>query len=207
MAKETDKIRLPELPIFKKYSLAVRQEYVTPQEVLDALERTTARVERLVEKAEEDRRRREEQERGEAERIALEEQEKRWSEEGVVPDEPDKTEIEEDIPGTMELEKADEVAPVEGGEPAGEELQDERPFWEVDDDELPLPKLIEEPPAAEGEPEGRPKGKAKPKSKPKAKKAKSRPRPQVVQVSHRGKPITKKTSKKTTKSGAKRKAK
>ena len=70
MAKETNKIRLPELPIFKKYSLAVRQEYVTPQEVLAALERTTARVERLIEKAEEERRRQEEQEKGEAERIS-----------------------------------------------------------------------------------------------------------------------------------------
>lgn len=195
MAKETGKIRLPELPIFKKYSLAVRQEYVTPQEVLAALERTTARVERLIEKAEEERRRQEEQEKGEAERIALEEQERSWSEAGVVPDEPEESEVEEDIPGTMELDKADEVAPVDGGR-ASEEPVEERPFWEIDDDELPQPKA-----------KPVPQPKDKPKPKPKPKKAKSRPRPQVVQVSRRGKPITKKASKKTTRTGAKRKAK
>lgn len=56
MAKKTnDRVRLPELPIFKKYSLALRQEFASPKELLTALDRTTKKVETFLDKAENQR--------------------------------------------------------------------------------------------------------------------------------------------------------
>lgn len=52
--KNSDRIRLPELPIFKKYSLAVRQEFASPKELLAALDRTARKVETFLDKAETD---------------------------------------------------------------------------------------------------------------------------------------------------------
>lgn len=45
MAVSSRKIRLPELPIFRKYSLALRQEFARPEELLLALEETRRQVE------------------------------------------------------------------------------------------------------------------------------------------------------------------
>lgn len=59
MEKDPRQIRLPELPVFKKYSLALRQEFAGADEVLSMLERTKTRVGALVERAEEQRRRQE----------------------------------------------------------------------------------------------------------------------------------------------------
>lgn len=50
--KANDRIRLPELPIFKKYSLALRQEFASPKELLNALDRTARKVETFLDKAE-----------------------------------------------------------------------------------------------------------------------------------------------------------
>lgn len=50
--KANDRIRLPELPIFKKYSLALRQEFASPKELLSALDRTARKVETFLDKAE-----------------------------------------------------------------------------------------------------------------------------------------------------------
>lgn len=52
MAKDDTRVRLPELPIFKKYSLALRQEFATPKELLGVLDRTASKVQGLIEKAE-----------------------------------------------------------------------------------------------------------------------------------------------------------
>lgn len=51
MAPDSDQIRLPELPIFKKYSLAVRQEFASPKELMSILASSMARVEKAVARA------------------------------------------------------------------------------------------------------------------------------------------------------------
>ena len=51
-----EQIRLPELPVFKRFSLALRQEYATASEILSMLDRTTSRIETLLKKAEEESR-------------------------------------------------------------------------------------------------------------------------------------------------------
>lgn len=56
-----ESIRLPELPVFKKYSLALRQEFAEAKEIIGLLERTLDRVASIVEAAEAD----EEREEGE----------------------------------------------------------------------------------------------------------------------------------------------
>lgn len=204
MAKETEKIRLPELPIFKKYSLAVRQEFATPHEILATLERTTARIQKLLEKAENERRRREQAERSEADRLALAEQEARWTNEAQEDDEtigeaPIDRETEKLVFEEEYLSKDQEQV---------EDDYDARPFWEVDDEELdesaggaatPVPN------AATPDPKRAEKRLPPPAQKSKPRK-KARPRPQVVPVSGRGKPMLKGAKRKTAKTTAKKKA-
>jgi len=52
MANEPEQIRLPELPVFKRYSLALRQEYASAEEISAVLQRTSAKLEELLENAE-----------------------------------------------------------------------------------------------------------------------------------------------------------
>lgn len=59
MAKDPEKIRLPELPVFKKYSLALRQEFASVDEILAVLDRTSMKIRDTVERADEERRRQE----------------------------------------------------------------------------------------------------------------------------------------------------
>jgi hypothetical protein len=66
MDKETGQVRIPELPVFKKYSLAVRQEFAGADEILAILERTTDRIHVLVAREEEARKRKAEAEPEEA---------------------------------------------------------------------------------------------------------------------------------------------
>lgn len=172
MAKDGDQVRLPELPIFKKYSLALRQEFASPKEILNVLDRTASKVQRVLERAEE-----------------------------TAPAEPE--------PGTFAAES--EPSPVPELEPddavfrlldeSKSEAQpdvDDRPIWEPEPSSPPPPK--------------RPKGKAprrrakisprkrapkrtrvtrtKPsgRTSPRAIK-KAKPRPEIVRVSSRGRPI------------------
>lgn len=51
MASDDDRIRLPELVIFKKFSLALRQEFASSKDLLIALERSMTKVQKLAEKA------------------------------------------------------------------------------------------------------------------------------------------------------------
>lgn len=57
MAKESEKVRLPELPVFKRFSLALRQEYASADEILSVINRTVTRINALLDQAEEARRR------------------------------------------------------------------------------------------------------------------------------------------------------
>lgn len=52
MGNQTPKIRLPELPIFKKYSLALRQEFASSRELLLALERTASKIQKVLDREE-----------------------------------------------------------------------------------------------------------------------------------------------------------
>src|ERR671918_472375 len=47
---DSDKIRLPELPVFKRFSLALRQEYATADEILAVIDRTVSRIKDLLER-------------------------------------------------------------------------------------------------------------------------------------------------------------
>ncbi|MBW3589565.1 MAG: hypothetical protein KY429_09120 [Actinobacteria bacterium] len=216
MAKESEKIRLPELPIFKKYSLAVRQEFATPNEILATLERTTARIQKLLEKAEDERRRKEQAERSEADRIALAEQEARWTDEAQEADEAKDAHETPDDPTPVEREAEKLVFEEQYLSKDQEQDEDEyeaRPFWEVDDEELeestaaPVPNSATRAPKKSEKPVPPPAKKPKPRNK-------ARPRPQVVPVSGRGKPLKgakkpsakKASARKTAKTKAKKKA-
>lgn len=211
MAKETEKIRLPELPIFKKYSLAVRQEFATPHEILATLERTTARIQKLVEKAEDERRRKQQAEQSEADRLALAEQERRWTDEAQ---EDGEAKVTDDTPVDLhpvdrETEKlVFEEQYLSKDQEQIEDDYDARPFWEVDDEELeeaagtaaaPVPNAATPAPKRAEKPLPPPVQKPKPRKK-------ARPRPQVVPVSGRGKPMLKGKKKSAAKSGTARKA-
>lgn len=216
MAKESEKIRLPELPIFKKYSLAVRQEFATPHEILATLERTTARIQKLLEKAEDERRRKQQAERSEADRLALAEQERRWTDEAQEDDEakdveeaPDEAALVDATPVDRETEKlVFEEQYLSKDQEQVEDDYDARPFWEVDDEELEESAgtaAIPVPNAATPAPKRAEKRLPPPVQKPKPRK-KARPRPQVVPVSGRGKPMLKGAKRKTAKTTAKKKA-
>ena len=219
MAKETEKIRLPELPIFKKYSLAVRQEFATPHEILATLERTTARIQKLLEKAEDESRRKQQAERSQADRLALAEQEARWTDEAQKDDEAkdaQKTPVDA-APVDRETEKlVFEEQYLSKEQEQVEDDYDARPFWEVDDDELEEAAGAAAAPVAHSAtpaPKNGDKPLPPPSKKPKPRK-KARPRPQVVPVSGRGKPLKgakkppakKASAKKTAKTKAKKKA-
>lgn len=60
MAEHNDSIRLPELPVFKRYSLALRQEYASAEEILGILQRSSAKVEDILSKQADKQRREEE---------------------------------------------------------------------------------------------------------------------------------------------------
>lgn len=217
MAKESEKIRLPELPIFKKYSLAVRQEFATPHEILATLERTTARIQKLLEKAEDERRRKLQAEQSEADRLALAEQERRWTDEASEGDEPKEADETLDDAAPVDLETEKLVFEEQYLSKDQEQVEDEydaRPFWEVDDEELEESAVTSVPNAATPAPNKGEKRHPPPVQKPKPRK-KARPRPQVVPVSGRGKPMLKgakksaakkATARKTAKTKAKKKA-
>lgn len=48
MAESEDSVRLPELPVFKRYSLALRQEFAGGEEVLAMLDRTALKVQQIL---------------------------------------------------------------------------------------------------------------------------------------------------------------
>lgn len=48
MAGEDDRVRLPELPVFKRYSLALRQEFAGGEEILAMLDRTALKVQQIL---------------------------------------------------------------------------------------------------------------------------------------------------------------
>ena len=210
MAKETEKIRLPELPIFKKYSLAVRQEFATPHEILATLERTTARIQKLLEKAEDERRRKQQAERSEADRLALADQERRWTDEAQEDDEAKDahdTPPDDAAPVDRETEKlVFEEQYLSKDQEEVEDDYDARPFWEVDDEELEesAGAATPVPTAPTPAPKRAEKRLPPPVQKPKPRK-KVRPRPQVVPVSGRGKPMLKGAKKSAAKTGAARK--
>jgi hypothetical protein len=54
---DSDKIRLPELPVFKRFSLALRQEYATADEILSVIDRTVSRIKDVLDREAEIRRR------------------------------------------------------------------------------------------------------------------------------------------------------
>jgi len=215
MAKESEKIRLPELPIFKKYSLAVRQEFATPHEILATLERTTARIQKLLEKAEDERRRKQQAERSEADRLALAEQERRWTDEAQEDDQendvgetPDDAALVDAAPVDRETEKlVFEEQYLSKDQEQLEDDYDARPFWEVDDEELeesagaaaaPVPNSATPAPKKGEKPPPPPAKKSKPRKK-------ARPKPQVVPVSGRGKPMLKGAKKSAAKTAGARK--
>lgn len=104
MKTDPQQVRLPELPIFKKYSLALRDEYARASDVLALLERTSARIQQMVDKAEEALRRQEEAELAAAAAVAEEIQ------------------VEEPVLEAV-AEPEDEAEPEE---------EDATPFWEMD---------------------------------------------------------------------------
>jgi hypothetical protein len=59
---DSDKIRLPELPVFKRFSLALRQEYATADEILSVIDRTVSRIKDVLDREAEIRRRAESEE-------------------------------------------------------------------------------------------------------------------------------------------------
>src|SRR5688572_3241126 len=94
MPKDSSKVRLPELPVFKKYSLALRQEFASVEEVLSVLERTTTKIRDSVERADEERRR---------------------QEQAAAPDEPELRD-EDEGEGTFEAEEPSQEAEEDGSE-------------------------------------------------------------------------------------------
>lgn len=164
MAKDDDKVSLPELPVFKKYSLALRQEFASPKEVLSVLERTASKVHAMLERAEAKRRRELESQQLEPEPELLPEPSsaEEMTDEGAelssdaAPDEPFDLE--------NYVSRASEVAEIELDEP---------PIWEPET----------EPAVSSPPPTGRPKRKKK------AAARKRRPRPEIIPVSSRGTPL------------------
>lgn len=122
MAKQRDQIRLPELPVFKKFSLALRQEYANADEILNVLDRTATRVQRLVEKAEDARRRAEAEEGFEAE-----------------------SEVEELAPGEDLFETPEEQFEVAGEQPAGPSPGEEPPVDAFEGEDIEFVRTIEPP--------------------------------------------------------------
>lgn len=182
MKTDPEQVRLPELPIFKKYSLALREEYARASDVLAMLERTSSRIKEMVEKAEDKRRKEDEvvralQVEAEAEVEALDE-------------------VEHDDPPEVD-EQEDE--------------EDVRPFWENDDSEVdPVPPRAMSTSRARPKPKVAAKKatKAKPApKKPATRKKASAVRTQIVRVGEKGTPLSSHSAKSKPKTKPKPKAK
>lgn len=89
-AGDSDKIRLPELPVFKRFSLALRQEYATAEEILAVIDRTVSRIKDVIDRDEEIRRRAREQE--------IEEQRAAYADELIEEVEEDSERLDELVP-------------------------------------------------------------------------------------------------------------
>ena len=169
MKTDPEQVRLPELPIFKKYSLALREEYARAPDVLAMLERTSSRIKEMVEKAEDLRRKEDE--------IVSALQ----------------------VEAEAEVETLDEVEHDEPPEVDEPEDEDVRPFWENDDSEVdPVPPGALSTPRARPKPKVAAKKatKAKPSpKKPAARKKASAVRTQIVRVGERGTPLTSRSAK------------
>lgn len=189
MAKESDKVRLPELPVFKRFSLALRQEYASADEVLSVLERTVTRINALLDQAEEARRRAEGRDLPEAvtlvepeevEEVQSDDEEAQALSEAaaeaeiVAPEEvPDDETKEQEIESLLKGPETD----VDSLFPIEEEDVDS--FVPAEADEISA--LIR----PESDVAAPPPAKPKPKPKPKRK----RVQPQIVRVSKHGKPL------------------
>lgn len=217
MAGDDDRIRLPELPIFKKYSLALRHEFASPKEILAALERSETKVQKLLDKAEERRRRMELQGEGEPERGGSELEgpgefeAENVAEQSVSLDEravsPVGEEDRDDFEVTAVFDQIDEA--VDGDSeaaspepdaykaPAWEPGTREKETWEPGPGDVPIwepeptqARGVKSSPAPGG---GR---RRKRPARPAAKKKRRRPRIDIVPVSSRGTPLRRPARKK-----------
>lgn len=112
MPKDSEKVRLPELPVFKKYSLALRQEFASVDEILSVLERTTTKIRDSIERADEERRR---------------------QEQAIQPDDVDDPEVQEFDEEQISDDDSPQQADLD---------DIERPFWEEpleEDEPVPTP--------------------------------------------------------------------
>lgn len=120
---DEEQIRLPELPVFKRYSLALRQEFASPEEILTMLERTSARIESIVRKA---------QKRKEPPSDPIEEAE--------PIEESDPAGSEETDFDATQLIHPDQLTTAEAPPGILEEDLDDRPFWDIDEPDAVITK-------------------------------------------------------------------
>ncbi|HVE76268.1 MAG TPA: hypothetical protein VND22_05825 [Actinomycetota bacterium] len=118
MAREKQQVRLPELPVFKRFSLVLRQEFASAEDVLAALERSSQKVQRSIDKAEEQKRR--ERATGAKEPVVEQlpepEPEPEHAEEDEVLEE-EEVEYEDELQYEGEAGDPDEVRPAASAEP------------------------------------------------------------------------------------------
>jgi hypothetical protein len=204
---DSDKIRLPELPVFKRFSLALRQEYATADEILSVIDRTVSRIKDVLDREAEIRRRAEIEEIPEDIAEFEDEESELFPEEVVQPAELEQmlaSEEDEDSRGELFVESPEAVAEdqkfQEQSLTANEEIEsllspsepDVDTIFPLEDESVEslLPAEDEvttliKPDSDEGAPRT-PKTKAAAKRKSTKKKA---TQPDIVRVSKHGKPL------------------
>lgn len=191
MAKDGDQVRLPELPIFKKYSLALRQEFASPKEILNVLDRTANKIQRVLEKAEAQQRN---------EQVEVEDELASGAEQTAPAEsEPDTFTAESEPSRVPELEPDDAVFRLlDESQSEAQPDVDDRPIWEPEPSSPPpakrakgkVPKRRAKISPRKRAPKRtrvtrtKPRGRTSPRAIKKAK-----PRPEIVRVSSRGRPI------------------